>query len=153
MFGHYCSLEMLTCWLHWLILLPTLAQWLFLLYAYLAFLNMYILIFVYLIHLGMIDSLCCITSCLSQHIVYYVIYLSCLSYFLPSLCVDISDILVICMTAWCITTLPLCDASIACLCGTHIYPFTSNSLVSVNFVSLDLLFDMRHVALFVLQPS
>ena len=43
---------------------------LFLLYDYLALLNMYILIFVYLIHIGMIDSLYCILSCLSQHIVY-----------------------------------------------------------------------------------
>ena len=43
---------------------------LFLLYDYLALLDMYILIFIYLIHIGMIDSLYCILSCLSQHIVY-----------------------------------------------------------------------------------
>ena len=52
----------------------------FLLYDYLAFLDMYILIFVYLIHLDMIDSICCIVFCLSQHIVHSAIYLSCLSY-------------------------------------------------------------------------
>ena len=44
--------------------------WLFLLYDYFALLRMYILIFVYLIHIGMIDSLYCILSCLSQHIAY-----------------------------------------------------------------------------------
>ena len=43
---------------------------LFLLYDYLALLDMYILIFIYLIHIGMIDSLYCILSCLSEHIVY-----------------------------------------------------------------------------------
>ena len=41
--------------------------WFFLLYDYLAFLHMYILIFVYLIHIDAIDSLYCI-FCLSQHI-------------------------------------------------------------------------------------
>ena len=50
---------------------------LFLLYDYLAFLHMYILIFVYLIHIGAIHSLYCILSCLSQHIVY--------SYYIPIL--------------------------------------------------------------------
>ena len=43
---------------------------LFLLYDYLALLDVYILIFVYLIHIGVIDSLYCILSCLSQHIIY-----------------------------------------------------------------------------------
>ena len=43
---------------------------LFLLYDYLALLDMYILIFVYLICIGVIDSLYCILSCLSEHIVY-----------------------------------------------------------------------------------
>ena len=50
--------------------------WFFLLYDYLAFLHMYILIFVYLIHIDAIDSLYCI-FCLSQHIVY--------SYYIPIL--------------------------------------------------------------------
>ena len=45
--------------------------WLFLLYDYLALLHMYILIFVYFVHIGVIDSLYCILSCLSQHFVYY----------------------------------------------------------------------------------
>ena len=153
MFGYYCSLEMLTCWLHRLILLPTLAWWLFLLYDYLAFLDMYILIFVYLIHLGMIDSIYCILSCLSQQIIYSYYILVLFIIFLPSLCEDMSDIYVICMTAWCMTAILLCDACIACLCGTHNYPLTFNSLVSVDLVSLDLVFDMRLVTLFVLRPS
>ena len=72
-----CDTDMLT------ILIDSLACfsiWLFLLYDYLAFFDMYILIFVYLIHLGMIDSICCILFCLSQHIVHYAIYQFCLSY-------------------------------------------------------------------------
>ena len=69
--------------------------------------------------------------------------------FLLSFCVNMTDILVCCMIAFCMIVLILCDACIACLCGTHIYLFTSNFLVSVNFVSFDLVFDMRLVALFV----
>ena len=114
---------------------------------------MYIFIFVYLINLNMIDSICCILSCLSQHIVYscYIPILLIIS--LPSLCVDMSDIHILCMTAWCMTALPLCDACIVCLCGIHIYLLTSNSLVSVDPVLLDLVFDMRFFALFALRPS
>ena len=126
---------------------------LFLLYDYLAFLDMYILIFVYLIHFGMIDFICCILYCLSRHIVYSCYIPILLIIFLPSLCVDMDDIPVICMTVWCMTALLLCDACIACLCGTHIFPLTSNSLVSVDLVSLDRVFDMRLVALFALRPS
>ena len=66
-----CSFAILTCWLHQLILLLACFNIrLFLLYDYLALLDMYILIFIYLIHIGMIDSLYCILSCLSEHIVY-----------------------------------------------------------------------------------
>ena len=63
------------------------------LYDYLAFLDMYILIFVYLIHIGVINSLYRILSCLSQHIVYscYIPILPII--FMPSLYVDMSDIL------------------------------------------------------------
>ena len=111
---------------------------------------MYILIFLYLIHLDIIVSIFCILSCLFEHI-FYTCYISILIIiFLPSLCVDMSDILVICMTAWCMTTILLCDACIAYLCGTHIYPLTSNSLVLVDLISLDLVFDMRLVTLFAL---
>ena len=77
-----------------------------------------------------------------------IIYLSCFSYFLLSLCVDMNNIPVICMTAWCMTAILLCDACVACLCETHIYPLTSNSLDLVDLVSLDLVFDMRLVTLF-----
>ena len=114
---------------------------------------MYILIFVYLIHLGMIDSIYCILSCLSQHIIYSYYIPVLLIIFLPSLCEDMSDIYVIYMTAWCITAILLCNACIVCLCGTHIYPLTSNSLDSVDLVSLDLVFDMRLVTLFALRSS
>ena len=75
-------------------------------------------------------------------IVYFVylniffVYLSCLSCFLPSLCVDMSDIPIICMIAWCMIALLLCDACIVCLCGTHIYPLTSNFLLSVDLFPL-----------------
>ena len=82
-----------------------------------------------------------------------VIYLSYLSCFLLSLCGYINDIPVICMTGWCMTALLLCDACISCLCGIHIYPLTFNSLVSIDFVSLNLVFDMRLVTLFALRPS
>ena len=111
---------------------------------------MYILIFVYLIYLGMIDSLYCVLSYLSQHIVYSCYIPILLIIFLPSLCVDMSDIPVICMTAWCMTATLLCDACISCLCGTHIYPLTPNSLVSIDLISLDLVFDIRLVTLFAL---
>ena len=72
---------------------------------------------------------------------------------LPSLCVDMSDISIICMTVWYMTALLLCDACLVCLCGAHIYPFTSNSLVSVDLISLDIVFDMRLVTLFALRSS
>ena len=101
----------------------------------------------------MIDSLYCTLSCLSQHIVYSCYILILLVIFLPSLCVDMSDTLVIYMTTWCRTAILLCVACIVCLCGTHIYPLTSNFLVSVDFVSLDFVFDMTLVTLFVLRPS
>ena len=123
------------------------------LYDYLAFLDMYILIFVCLIHIGVIDFLYCILSCLSQHIVYSCYIPILLIIFLPRLCVDKSDILVICMTSWCMTVPLLCNVCIACLCGTHIYPLTSNSLVSVDLVSLDLVFDTSLVTLFALRSS
>ena len=120
---------------------------------YLTFLDMHILIFLYLVHIGVIDSLYCILSYLSQYIVYSYYTPILLIIFLPSLCVDMSDILVICMTAWCMTDTLLCDECISCLCGTHIYHFTSNSLVLIDFVFLVLAFDMRLVALFALRPS
>ena len=91
----------------------------------------------------MIDSICCILSCLSRDIVYSCYISILLIIFLPSLCIDMSCIPIICMTA-----ILLYDACIACLCGTHIYPLTSNFLDSVDLVSLDLVFDMRPVTLF-----
>ena len=52
------------------------------------------------------------------------------------------------LTAYCMTSLFLHDACVACLCGSHTYPLISNSVVSVELVSLDLVFDMRLIALF-----
>ena len=72
--------------------------------------------------------------------------------FLSSLCVDMSDIPITCMIVWCMIIL-LCDACVVCLCGTHIYPLTSNSLVLVDLVSLYLIFDTRLVILFALRLS
>ena len=90
-----------------------------------------------------------------------ILFLACYPYcililvilFLLSFCVNMTDILVHCMIACCMTTLLLCDACVVCLCGTHIYPLTSNSLVSVDLASFDLVFDMRLVTLFALWPS
>ena len=77
-------------------------------------------------------------------------YSSRLSYFLLSLCVDLYDIYLLCITVCCMTTLLLHDACIACSCGSYTYPLISNSIVSVDFVFLDLLFDMRLITLIVL---
>ena len=67
---------------------------------------------------------------------------------MSSLCIDMSDIHIIYMIVWCIIALFLCDACIVCLCGTHICPLTSNSLVSIDLVFLDLIFDTRLVDFF-----
>ena len=56
---------------------------------------------------------------------------------------------VLCLTTCCMTTLLLCDACVVCPCGHTSILFTSKSLVSVDFVSLDLVFDMRLVTLLV----
>ena len=55
-----CDIDMLTILIDSLVCFSI---WLFLLYDYLALLDMYILILVYLIHIGVIDSLYCILSC------------------------------------------------------------------------------------------
>ena len=65
---------------------------------------------------------------------------------LPSLCLDMSDIPVFCMTA-----LLLCD--VVCLYRSHIYPLTSNPLVSViSFISVLTFVSVSCVYLF-LWPS
>lgn len=93
-----------------------------------------------------------ILASLILFVVYYFVYIL-LILSLPSLCVDISDIHFLCMIAWCMTALLLCNACVVCLCGTHIYPLISKSLVSVDLVFLDLIFDMRFVTLFALRSS
>ena len=110
-------------------------------FLYISFILAWLILFIvyYLVYLNILFIL--------------VIYLSCLSCFLLSLCVDMDYIHVFCLAIYCMTTLFLRDACIACLCGTHIYPLTSNSLVSVDLVSLDLIVDMRLVALFALRLS
>ena len=148
-----CSFVILTCWLYWLILLFALAYdssccMIILLsltcifsFLYISFILAWSILFsvYYLVYINILFIL--------------VIYLSCLSYFLLSLCVDMDDIPVNCLTTYCMTTLLLCDACVVCLCGIHIYPLTSNSIVSVDLVSLDLVFDMRLVTLFAIWPS
>ena len=47
------------------------------------------------------------------------------------LCVDLDDIVVLCMTDCCITASHLLD-HVACLRGTHMYPLISKSLVLVD---------------------
>ena len=70
---------------------------------------------------------------------------------LPSLCVDMSDILILCMTTWCMTAFLLCD--VVCLYRSHIYPLTSNPLVSViSFISVLTFVSVSCVYLF-LWPS
>ena len=84
-------------------------------------------------------SLLYIILIIFKHVI-LIAYSSRLSHFLLSLCVDVDDISVLCMTVCCMTSLILHDACIACLCWTHIYPLTSNFLVLVDFVSFDLVF-------------
>ena len=68
---------------------------------------------------------------------------------LPNLCVDMSDIPVLCMIA-----LLLCDACIVCLCGSHFYPLTSNPLVSViSFISVLTFASVRPCVYLFLWPS
>ena len=67
--------------------------------------------------------------------------------------VDLDDLFLFCVIAWCMTTLFLHDACIAYLIGSHTYPFISNSLVSVELVFLDLVFHMSFLALFALRLS
>ena len=47
---------------------------------------------------------------------------------------------------WGVTTSPLL---VACLCGTHMYPFISKFLVLVDSFSLDCVFNMRLVTPYV----
>ena len=66
---------------------------------------------------------------------------------LPSLCVDMSDIPVLCMTA-----LLLCD--VVCLYRSHIYPLTSISLVFViSFISVLTFASVRPCVCLFLWPS
>ena len=105
-----------------------------------SFVSMWLILFIvyYFVHLNRLSI--------------FVVYSSCLSYFL-SLFLDLNDIPTLCMTVCCMTTLLLLDACISCQCGTHMCPFISNPLVSINHVSLDLIFGMRLVALFALWSS
>ena len=125
------SVMILTRWWYWLIHLPLLSCsfWYVYLHYCISYLSRYI------------DFLYC-TLFWSFFIMLFilVVYLYCLSCFFFGLHVDMDDIFVLRMTVYYMTSLLLCDACIACLCGTHIYPFISNSLVSIDLVSLDLVF-------------
>ena len=85
---------------------------------------------------------------------YIILIIICQIFSSISLCVDLDDIYLFCMTICCMTSsYPDVIAWVACLCGTHTYPLISQSLVSVDIVFLALVFDMRLVALFALRPS
>ena len=58
------------------------------------------------------------------------------------LCVDMDDILVLCMIDCCMTTHLLLDCMLLVYVGTHIYPLISNSLVSVDYVSFVVVIDI-----------
>ena len=61
--------------------------------------------------------------------------------FLLRLCVDMDDILVLCMIDCCMTTHLLLDCMLLVYVG-HIYPLISNSLVSVDYVSFVVVIDI-----------
>ena len=99
-----------------------------------------------------VDSLCYILSWSPLSVLFILArYSSRLSYFLLNLCVDLYDIHMLRMTVWCMTTLLLHDACIACSCGSHIYPLISIYLILVELVPLDFIFHMRLVALFAIR--
>ena len=89
--------------------------------------------FSYLLYLDMfiVYTLDFSTSPLSMPFILY-IYLV----FLCSLCVALDDIFAHCLIACCMTTFFCLTACLVCLCRTHMYPLISNSLVSINFVSI-----------------
>ena len=125
----------------------------FLLYDYSAYHDLYILIVAYLVHHCIFIFFCYVLSRSPLSMLFIFIgYPSHLSRFLLRLLIDLDYIYLFCMTAWCMIALLLCDACVACLCEAHTYPLISNSLILVKLGSLDLIFHMRLVALFALQP-
>ena len=93
-----------------------------------------------------VSSLCYILSWSSLsmyiHLDYHVSYLACLYIWLIYLL--FVWLLVVWLLFFYVTTY------VACLCGTHAYPLISDSLILVDLISLDLIFDMRLVTLFIL---
>ena len=118
----------LTWWWYWLIHLLVLAYWFCSSHDYLTYFGMYIHIVVYLVCLN-VDYPACILSWS---------YLSMLSLLLFILIIVIFSFSFLCGHGWYTCSLHDClvhDCSfpmclhVACLCGLHIYPLTSNLLV------------------------
>ena len=127
----------LACWWYWLTLLLVLAYWICSCHDYPAHFDMYVHIFVYLVVLV-----------LTLLLVYYLDHLwACYP------CCILLDCHVIvwlmCGHGWYTCNMPdylLHNFSspvwlhVACLCGSHIYPLTSNPLVSITLLFLVLTF-------------
>ena len=110
----------LTWWWYWLIHLLVLAYWFCSSHDYLTYFGMYIHIVVYLVCLN-VDYPACILSWLFFLACYPCCYSFWLSYSHLASCVDMGDILVLCMTAWCMTALFLCVCMfLACVGYTSI---------------------------------
>ena len=124
------SFGTLTCWWHWLILFIVLAYWFCSCHDYLVHIDMSVHFVVSLVCIS-VDSLACILSWLSWsmlsllyiHLDYHTSYLACVSIWM--IYTYFARLLGAWLLFFCVT------ACIACLCGSHIYPLTSNPLVSI----------------------
>ena len=127
------SFEVLICWLYWLIISYCLAHWSWFCHDYSD-------------HFTCIHSPLYITQfdMLILWLVYpldrlwaWCIYLSFFFYLFIMVCVDMSDIPVLCLTVWCMTTLPLCDCMLLVCVGRTYIPLPPTLLVSViPFISV-----------------
>ena len=86
---------------------------------YPAHFNIYVHIVIYLVRLDMLILF--VVYYLDPFLVCYSYYISILlSYSFSKFCVNMTDILMSCVIAWCMTAIFLCDVCTTCLCGTHI---------------------------------
>ena len=110
------SFEILTCWLYWLVISYCIAHWSWFFHdysdhftcvhspLYITQLTMLILWLVY-----------CLDRLLSMMFVSLFVLI-------VIVCVDLSDIPVLCLTVWCMTTLPLCDCMLLVRVGRTSIP-------------------------------
>ena len=105
-----------TCWWYWLIILLILVYQICSCHDYPAHFDMRVHFVVYLVCLS-VDYLDHLWACYPHY------YSSWLLYFLLSLCVDLDDIHVLCMTVYCMTSFLPCDC-MSCLSmwDTHLSP-------------------------------